>query len=86
MSKRKMACLIPFLVLGITLPVYGVESSLDGQGSIVASEEQIIHMNEDLQLLENQIDKLNESIKEEVSIDNSKRKSRIKSKGNGAKI
>lgn len=81
MNKRRWLFLIPFLILGITVPVYGVETSMNGQGIIAAPEEQVIHLNQDQKLLENQISELNDSIQEEGIVENSKLRSRIQSKG-----
>lgn len=81
MNKRILLFLIPFLILGITVPVYGVENAMNGQGVIAAPEEQVIHMNQDQELLENQISELNDSIQEEGTVENSKLRSRIQSKG-----
>lgn len=57
-SRLKLLILILGMITGISLPVYGKESSLNGQGHIKGFEEQICNMRVDYLYLEGELAKL----------------------------
>lgn len=89
MNRGKWCCsLLLSMLIGFSLPVYGEESSLEGQGNVKGLEEQIKNMNEDYVLLENEIknaleecNSMSNTEELEESVQNLNRRSGILSKG-----
>jgi len=82
MNKKGICLGVLVMILGISIPVYGKESSLKLQGNITGMEEQISNMGRDYLYLEEEIQRLTDDMETKVSTQSINRRHEIKSRGN----
>lgn len=82
MNKKFLTLISIVIVFGISLPVYGVETSLEESGNMKAFEDKIINIKSDYRFIESEVMGLEDSISENTLIPHINRKKEIKSKGN----